>query len=262
MLLSSCPAQARWRLDNPEACEPTRAMDLGSLVDQLVFGGASFHTINADSYRTKAAQTERDAARERGQIPVLEHEIEPAQRLAGRIRATLLEEGVELEKCQKQQHMEWESPVGIISNNGRPTPCAGTPDLAILRAREWITIDLKVGGKIDPEYLDRHVCDQYWDVQAAAYQEAGHTLYHTDGRGGHFLLCAETSGAQMVEIYPFSESMMELGRRRWARAQYLWNHCRNNNEWPGYKRRDLVPPDWLYERETSSNSKFQQEARQ
>lgn len=252
VLLTECPAVARHQLDNPEQKKVTREMDMGSLVDAFVFGGATYHTISADDYRKKATQEERDAARERGQIPILEREIEPARRLAGAIRAKLLEIGFDLEHCLKQHHMKWTSPEQPHIGEGGVL-CAGTPDLAELRPREWLTIDLKVGGDISPDYLDRHIVNQGWHIQAAAYQEAGHVLHpETQGRGGHWLLAAETSGAMLIELYPFSEMMLDMGRHAWARAQRIWRKCQETGEWPGYQARPLMPPNYAYEQEMQS----------
>lgn len=244
VLVTQCPAVARYQLDHPEEKKPSREMDLGSLVDQMVFGGAGWHTIDADSYRTKKAQQERNAAYERGQVPVLAKNVEDAQRLAGRIRSRLMEEGIDLNDCRKQQRMEWVSQLGVL--------CAGTPDLAILHPSEWVTVDLKVGSRTEPVYLGNHVVDQGWHIQAAAYQEAGHELYpRTERRGRHFVLAAETGGAQMVQLHPLSEMMMDMGRHAWVRAQRIWLDCQRKNEWPEYQSRELMPSNWSYELEMS-----------
>jgi hypothetical protein len=242
VLVTQCPAVARYQLDHPEEKKPSREMNLGSLVDQMVFGGAGWHTIDADSYRTKKAQQERDAAYERGQIPVLAKDVEDAQRLAGRIRSRLMEEGIDLQNCRKQERLEWTSPSGTL--------CAGTPDLALLHESEWVTVDLKVGARTEPVYLGNHVVDQGWHIQAAAYQEAGHGLYpHTQRRGRHLLLAAETGGTQMVQLHPFSEMMMDMGRHAWVRAQQIWIACHVSGEWPEYPSRELMPSNWAYESE-------------
>lgn len=251
VLLTQSPAHVRHMLDNPEEKKPTREMDLGSLVDALVFGGASYHTISADDYRKKATQQERDAARDRGQIPILEREIEPARRLAGSIRATLLDIGFDLDRAAKKERLFWKTPAQSYPFEGEgDVASSGEPDLAELLPSKWLTIDLKVGGNINPDYLDRHIIDQGWHIQAAAYQEAGHVLHpETEGRGGHWLLGAETSGTMQVVLYPFSEMMLEMGRHAWQRAQRRWRACLQTNDWPGYSARPLMPPEWAYELE-------------
>jgi hypothetical protein len=245
MLVFQCPAVARYLLDNPDEKKPSREMDLGSLVDQMVFGGSGWHTIDAENYRTKKAQQERDAAYERGQVPVLSKDVEAAQRLAGRIRSRLLEEGIDLNNCWKQRSMRWSSSPLLVE-------CEGTPDLAILHPSEWVTVDLKVGERTDPVHLGNHVVNQGWHIQAAAYQEAGFQTYpDIDRRGRHLILAAETSGAQLVQLHPLSEMMMDMGRHAWERAQRIWMDCQRKNEWPEYESRELMPSNYAYELEMS-----------
>lgn len=95
-LLLRSPALFRHRLDHPEHKD---VFDLGSAAHKLVLGvGPDLAVIDADSWRTKAAQEERDAARAAGAIPLLkaDHErvVAMADRLAEHKTAmTLLSEG-------------------------------------------------------------------------------------------------------------------------------------------------------------------------
>ncbi len=205
VLVQDCPAVGKAQYD-AESRAPSRAMERGTLVDQLVFGGANFHVIDAADYRTKAAQQARDAARESGMVPVLEHEFEPARHLAGIIKSKLLMEGIELEKCDKQRTIQWNTAY-------LDCPAEGTPDLICGRD----TIDLKVGHTADPNRLEHHLYDMGWHIQGAAYQEAV-------GQGGrHWLVCAETkSGANCVSVCQLSPAYLEIGLRAWRKAQMIW----------------------------------------
>jgi len=234
-LVMECPAIAKAIYDQ-EQRRPSRAMERGTLVDQLVFGGANFHVIDADSYRTKKAQTERDEARESGMVPVLAEEFEPARRLAGAIRARMLGEGLDLEQCEKQKTLQWTSAEGV--------ECEGTPDLFIMQGQ--ITIDLKVEHTANPDKLEQHVYEMGYHIQGAAYQEAvwqwGGGQPNCLGGGRHYLVCAETkSGADCITIAPLSPAYIDLGMRSWRRAQAIWVQCWTTNEWPEYTSRPLQP---------------------
>ena len=233
VLASDCPAILKAQLD-AESRAPSRAMEKGTLVDQLVFGGANFHVIDAADYRTKKAQTARDEARESGMVPVLADEFEPARKMAGNIKSRLLMEGIDLEQCEKQKTLQWTSAEGV--------ECEGTPDLFI----GAITIDLKVGHTANPDKLEQHLYDQGWHIQGAAYQEAVTFVAGSKGRaamyGRHYLVCAETkSGADCITIAPLSPSYIDLGMRAWRRAQAIWVQCWTTNEWPEYTSRPLQP---------------------
>lgn len=227
VLVQECPAIAKAVYDGEQRA-PSRAMEKGTLVDQLVFGGSNFHVIDADSYRTKKAQEERDTARENGMVPVLADEFEPARKLAGNIKSRLLMEGIDLGACEKQKTLQWTSAEGV--------ECEGTPDLFIGAN----TVDLKCGHTANPDKLEQHLYEMGWHIQGAAYQEA---VRSDSGPGGrHYLVCAETkSGADCITIAPLSPAYIELGMRAWRRAQHIWVQCWTTNEWPEYTARPLQP---------------------
>ena len=229
VLVMECPAVAKAQYDQ-EQRKPSRAMEKGTLVDQLVFGGSNFHVIDADSYRTKKAQEERDTARDNGMIPVLAEEFEPARRLAGSIKSRLMMEGLDLEKCDKQQTLQWITDEGVAAE--------GTPDLAF----EVDTVDLKVGFTANPDKLEQHVYEMGYHIQGAAYQEARRSHLKSDRRGRHWIVAAETkSGADCITIAPLSPAYIEIGMRAWRRAQMIWVKCWETNEWPEYTSRPLQP---------------------
>lgn len=224
ILVSECPAVGKAAYD-AERREPTRAMERGTLVDQLVFGGANFHEIDAPDYRKKAVQEERYAARAKGMVPILSHELEPAKAIAGIIKSKLLEEGIDLDKAEKQKTIQWQGEAGC--------PCEGTPDLILGRD----TIDLKCGHTANPDRLEYHLHEQGWHFQGAAYQEAV-------GLGGnHWLVCAELkSGANCVTVCQLSPAFLDIGRRSWLKAQRIWMRGWETGEWPEYTGRVLLPP--------------------
>ena len=242
-LVYECPAVAKAQYD-AEVRKPSRAMEKGTLVDQLVFGGANFHVIDA-RYKSGPrkgepvtdmaggdAPAQAAEARSKGMVPVLPDDLEKARALAGNIKSRLMMEGIDLEKCHKQETIQWTSAEGV--------ECEGTPDLSIGKT----TIDLKCGHTANPDKLEQHLYDMGWHIQAAAYQEAVSLHYHPDapGQGRHYLVCAETkSGADCITIAPLSPAYIELGMKAWRRAQFIWMKCWETNEWPEYTTRPLQP---------------------
>src|SRR5690606_6451240 len=86
LLPPSCPAKFRYDRDNPGPTSK-RHFDLGHAAHKLVLGvGAPLVVIEADSYRTKAAQEQQKAAHLAGHVPLLEHEHEQVQAMAAAIR--------------------------------------------------------------------------------------------------------------------------------------------------------------------------------
>lgn len=256
--LLKCPAIAKHRLD-VERKKPTKSMERGTLVDQLVFGGANFHTVSArlksgpnkgelaTTWQCAEAREAATAARARGQVPVFEHELEAAQQVAGAVRARLLAEGIELERCVKQDTVQWTSRLGV--------ECEGTPDLVYLvwnhaSVIRWVCIDLKVGENADPEHLDDHIYNMGWDIQAAAYYEALSSLYpEAEGRGEHWVLASDANAPNPITFEPLSPAYMAVGQARWERGQQVWIKCHETGEWPEYPRRSLTPSRRVYFKE-------------
>lgn len=247
ILVQECPAIAKASYD-AEQRKATRAMEKGSLVDQLVFGGANFHIIDSvyksgprkgqpvEDLAGGDAKEQAAEARSKGMIPCLPKEYDEARALAGLITSKLLEEGIDLRECQKQQYLEWMT--------ARGCPAAGTPDLCFRSD----TIDLKVGHTANPDRLEHHLYDQGWHIQGAAYQEA------MGSRGRHWLVCAETkSGANCVTVCPLSPAFIDIGNRAWVRAQEIWIRCWSRNEWPEYPSRPLLPSNNVLFREGVSS---------
>jgi hypothetical protein len=238
-LLTGCPAELQWQLEE-EARTPSRAMESGSLVDQLLLGGSQFHTVSANDWRTKAAKEQRDKARERGFIPVLAKDLGALETTAGRVRSRLLEHGIDLSQTMNQQTLAWTT---------EGVDCEGTPDI-ILHAptrHVIVTADLKVGEKCSPGDLDRQVYDMCWDVQGAAYGEAALSLLTAESEGmrhEHWIIRAQDKGPWCVTICPLSEAYLELGRRRLRRARAIWRRCLDTGDWPEYESRLLIPPAW------------------
>lgn len=253
VLINECPAALKWQIDQGEfARKPTRNMEKGTLVHQLVLGGVQFHTITATlasgknkgktatNFQCAAAKEEADAVRARGFVPVFEHELKELQHLASNVRMALLEFGVDLEACEREKTHQWTSPEGI--------ECEGTPDLRLIMPSQVITFDLKVGYTANPDDWDRKLDADCSDLQAAAYEEQAQSE-HGDLPKQHIIVAAETEAWCPVSILPVSESYMEIGRKKWTRAKHIWRNCCEDDKWPGYQSRPVSPPNYVIQRE-------------
>jgi hypothetical protein len=231
-----CPADVLHDIENER--KATKAMETGSLVDQIVTGERNYHTIRADSFRTKVAQQERDAARERGQVPVLVKDLEAAEETAGLVRSELLTWGIDLDApgTHVQRELEWTGLDGV--------PSRGKPDVFLESGGRAITIDLKIGDRVSPEDLERQAWSLCWDVQGATYPEG---VCQAMGwkPGEHWIVRGSTRGARCITVCPFDSEMLEMGERRLAWCRRLFARCVETNDWPEHKSRPLVPHGWM-----------------
>ena len=85
VLIARCPAAAAYehpRLGTRVAA-PDKALDNGSVAHRLVLGvGRDFEVLKFDSYRSKLAREQREAAVAASLTPVLEADFEEAQQMA------------------------------------------------------------------------------------------------------------------------------------------------------------------------------------
>ena len=85
-LMGTCPAKFRYEREHPVI--PTADMNFGTAAHRVVLGaGNDLVRINADSYRSKAAQAARDEIREAGGTPLLPAEWDTVHEMAAALRA-------------------------------------------------------------------------------------------------------------------------------------------------------------------------------
>ena len=85
LLPPSCPARFAWERRHERA--ERRVFDLGHAAHRLVLGaGAELMVVDAENWRTRAAQQARDAAYAAGTTPLLRHEYDAVQAMATALR--------------------------------------------------------------------------------------------------------------------------------------------------------------------------------
>lgn len=87
------PGHAWWehpRLRAGKALEleqPGKAQGMGTILHKLILGrGRTIKVLNFDNYRKDAAKAARDAALDRGETPILAHEMDEAEDVAANVR--------------------------------------------------------------------------------------------------------------------------------------------------------------------------------
>jgi hypothetical protein len=225
VLVKQSPADALRQIEQ-ENRRPTRAMQRGSLIDQLVFGQANYQVCDARyksgprkgelcvDWTASAAAEQREEILSRGQLPVLESELSGATARAGRIRAELLTRGFDIASAVRQQTVEWTTRLGVAAE--------GTPDVVF---HNGDTLDLKDSDIAHPRALAMQIHKMEWDLQRAAYQE-------TAGSRGKHWICVSNPATLNVLIAPLDEVYLEIGKRDWEAAQKIWQECLASGHWP------------------------------
>ena len=229
------------------ARDSSKAMDAGSLIHSLVLdGGVGLKVIDANDYRTKAAQEARTLAHEIGLTPVLRGALEAAEEAAKRITERLADRGINLDG-KSGAVIVWEE----RSSRG-PVQCRAMLD------HLWPAtfLELKTISTADIETCQRQAYTLGYDIQMAAYTSAVESLGAPAGRVDPLIAFAETDEPNCVSVFRLNESLAELGRRRWRRAVEIWAECLHTGVWPEYQTRRQIgylnAPAWALHRELES----------
>jgi len=248
-LLAKSPAHAY--LEHPKLGaaprEPTKAMDNGSVIDALMLGGwqSKIGIVEANDFKTKAAQEQRDAFRAEGRTPILARDFAESYRVATTLKAKLAVRGYEF-RGENQVVLMWEE-----STICGPVQCRAMLDHAFVD--QGIIYDLKTIHTASPDVCGKQTHDLGYHVQRAAYASGLDKLMPKKVFGGPdfvFLFC-ETEPPYCVTPSRLNGVYRQLGERRWERACETWARCLRDNEWPEYTTGTITleAPPWAIARE-------------
>ena len=225
--------------------EPSDEMRRGTVIHALLLGTAGeYAIIDAENFRTKAAQEQRDAAFVAGQTPILRRELDSYRLVAETIRVQLRDRhGIELTGESERVYL-WTEPTKF-----GPVRCRGRLDHVLFAEDAAAIIDVKTCRSAHPQSCERHVTDYGYDIQRAAYLSAVEKRRpDLAGRIEYLWVFAEELPGYNVAltVAEASGEVRELGERRWARACETWWKCLNEGGWPGYAegRVRLEAPPW------------------
>lgn len=226
--------------------EATPEMDRGTLLHALALGTpVEVSPVDYNDWRTKAAQAQRDLAREHGMVPMLAREWDDLQEVAASLRKELVEQGITLKTLtgQVEQVVVWEEQTAA-----GPVLCRGMIDHLDGAA----ILDLKTIRDAHPDTCTRSIMDRGYHLQAAAYCSAVRQLYPELAGRESFrwafceILPPGSPRRVVLTVAKPSGAMRELGAALWAQACETWGRCLAADSWPAYVVGEaaLEPPAW------------------
>lgn len=214
---------------------PSREMEMGTLLHAAILGQPlNVQVIDAKDYRTKAAQYDRDLARDEGRIPLLAREQGDLVETVEALRKELLYKGIELEG-QFERVVAWEE-----QTLRGPVLCRGRLDCPMLDRPAPVIYDIKSCHSAHPEAIRQHVVGYGYDTQRAAYMSAVEKIRpELAGRVEYLWIFFEVMPAGsprrvLVTVAEAAGSMRELGERKWQNACEIWADCLATDRWPAY----------------------------
>jgi PDDEXK-like domain of unknown function (DUF3799) len=267
ILLSRSPmhaAHAHPRINPHYVADDDKKFDLGNICHAHLMGrGRDFHLVDADDWRTKAAQEERKRAIARGQLPVLRkvmvqglamhHAVTEAisecsigwqvptgvkseATMIWRERGDLMESGPRRRSNKKQKHIWLRTKMDRVVFSGNRVTVYDYKTTAMSAAES------DVGHRL---------YDSGWDIQAAMHSRGLVALHPLmAGCTKHIFIVQETKPPYACNLFELPESVLTGGRLRLQKAVTIWSDCIKRNEWPGYTKevRPIFYPDWTLKR--------------
>lgn len=238
LLPPSTPAKFRYRMDSPP--EHRDVFDFGHVAHSLVLGvGSPIVVVDADSWRTKAAQQEKQAAYDAGHVPILKADHDRAQALADVVREHPIASNL-FAGGQPEKSIYWDDPATGTRLRARPdwlTDIGGRP----------VIVDFKTAQSAAPTEFERKAGTFGYHFQAAFYIDGVKACGLADDPA-FVLVAVEKEPPFEVGVYEFDPEAIEFGRKQVRQAIDLYARCVEADEWPGYTDdgiRTISLPGWM-----------------
>lgn len=248
ILLDQSPAHAfaaHPRLDGSKIFKPTVVTDNGSLAHSLLLEGhvAQLVEIDAENYRTKAAQVARDDAYREGKIPALPPQVGAIKGMAAAGRRVW---------TRTKGLTDYPPEAGLAEHSGFwvERDADGTefwfrfrPDW--LSADHRVAIDAKFTARsVRPDRFAKQMMAMDYHTRAAFYRRGIKALFGVVPR--YPFLVVEQQAPHEGAVIELDDTFLALGEERVEQAIALWKQCIRTGKWPGYGEEIhlVAPPDW------------------
>lgn len=230
-----------------------RALEIGTVAHKMMLGaGRSVDVIDADDYKTKAAQAARAEAYDVGNSPILRPDFDEAMALveAGRVQLADTELAGIFDDGAPELTMIWRD---------GPAWCRSRVDFlpdAVRDGGHIIVPDYKTtAGSAHPDDFARTIFEQGYDVQAAFYERGLRALIPAIRTVEFVFVVQEQEPPYALSIVGLDGMALELAGKKADLAIRMWSTCLATGKWPGYtpeiSRVEL--PNWRAERTELNN---------
>src|SRR5216684_1757872 len=218
-----------------------KAKAIGNAAHLIMMGrGKRLDVIDAKDFRTKTAQSDKEAALQRGAEPILRKHYftAHAMTLAAKLQIS------SIPGCERA-FREGDGEVVVISNE----------DGQWLRSMiDWITPDLREvwdlktsGMSASPYNTGKQMASAGWHLQAAMHERILDAIDPEGaGRRKFRYVCQENEPPFALTVNEIGESALTIGRKQIDFAIKTWRYCVASDLWPAYPLRIIRPelPGW------------------
>lgn len=232
VLITQSPLHAWYqhpRLNKKYTPREKEKFDLGSAAHAYILEGAdgAIELIDAENYRGKEAQEQRDLARAAGKIPILAHQMLNLKNIVDALFDAV-------ERCPDLR--------GVFQRGQPEVTGVWKEGKHWLRDRyDWLTddhslvLDYKTTENADIEAFTRGpLANLGYDLKAAFYLRGLKAITGRTDKTHFVWLVQETEEPYAVSFVGYGDQMAEVAERKVERAIKLWGECVSKKSWPGY----------------------------
>lgn len=220
------PAHFLYHATHPT--EPTPAMNLGTLIDALLFKQPlKFAVSPFDEFRTKEAKEWRANVESGGGIVFTAERFQHAKNLVEAVNNRSVCREI-LEDGRAQVGMWAELPTS--DPDIPPIQCRGLADW--LSNTHACVADFKSTEDASPEAFGKHLIGMGYDMQAAMYLDL--LAANGEDRLDWIWIVGEVNPPHEVAVYKAPENLIQRGRAKYQRYLGLLGRSLASGEWPGY----------------------------
>ncbi|HEY8751629.1 MAG TPA: PD-(D/E)XK nuclease-like domain-containing protein [Tepidisphaeraceae bacterium] len=218
-----------------------KAMAIGNAAHLIMMGrGKKLAIIDAQDFRAKVAQTDKAAAIQRGEEPILRKHYFTAHAMTLAANLQL----ASIPGCEKA-FKEGDGEVVI----------ANCEDGLWLRSMiDWITPDLREvwdlktsGMSASPYATGKMMASAGWHLQAAMHERILNAIDPEGaGRRKFRYVAQENEQPYALTVNEIGEAALTIGRKQIDYAVNMWRRCLECETWPAYPLRIIRPelPGW------------------
>lgn len=219
----SCPKAFWWKYNNPSN-ERKQAFDIGTAAHSFILQKDKFLedvvVTSHDSYKTKAAQQERDNAIKAGKAIIKQSEFNEFKYFEESLFKHELASSV-LNNGMPEVSFFWEDKETGLT-------CKARPDYV----NPHYLVDYKTTTDASKEAFIKSFFDFGYHQQAAWYIDGvGACGYGADQ---FVFVVQEKEPPYLVNVFAVSEKLIEVGRKLNRISLLKLNQCYRRNEWQGY----------------------------
>jgi hypothetical protein len=226
LLPPNCPALFKHNRDHGQPHKA--AFDFGHAAHKLVLGaGSDLVVIDADSWRTKAAQEAQKAAYADGKTPLLAEEMAKVEDMAAAIRGNPIAVALfDPANGKPEQSLFWQHHSGV-NLRGRVDWLPNSRD------GRMILPDYKTTVSAEPAAFAKS-CASYGYAQQAAFYTDGVIALGLAEDVAFIFVAQEKTAPYLVSIFELDTEALRIGRALNEQAIEVYAECMATDTWPSY----------------------------